>query len=130
MATVIDVLSCERRALRSTRTGEEFCESVVLSKLLAVDSVFIHYDVIAPGHRASAPHSHSARDEVVLVLSGSVLAKEGEAEHRLGPLQMIAFRAAGSPHVVINDGAETASIMVIASEAEGDRVSYAGEGGA
>ena len=118
---VANLSKLEHRELRSTKTGEAFSLSAVLTEALGIGSFFVHHDVIPPGRRASATHFHTSLDEIVVVLSGRVRAWHAGREVELGEGDVIAFPAGPDhAHHVANDGPGPASILVIASHAPDD----------
>jgi uncharacterized cupin superfamily protein len=125
--TVINLRALALRQLRSSRTGEAFSESAVVSEPLGVTSMFVHYERLAPGLRASAAHSHSAREELVVVLSGRVTAWRDGVEVALGPMDSMAFLPGGATHYLRNTGDEVAELLVVASNPPNDEVRYASE---
>lgn len=121
MLRIANLLTLEHRELRSSRTGEAFSLSAVLTDALRIDSLFVHHDIIPPGRRASAPHHHTSRDEIVVVLSGRVRAWQAGTEIELREGDAIAFAAGpGGRHYIANDTAEPATILVVASSAPHD----------
>lgn len=109
--------------LTSSRTGEVFSQSAVLSKLLGLRNLFIHHDVIAPGHRTSGTHFHTQREEVVYVVKGTLRARIGEREFDAHPGELIAFPpGALHAHHVMNVGSEDAEVLVFSTNEPNDRV--------
>ena len=117
--------SLPHKELRSARTGEVFSLSAVLTDALGFKDLFIHHDIIPPGHRASSSHAHSHREEMVLVLSGEVTARIDKGTVQLRAGDFLGF-SPGQTHVVENTGSATAKILVIASNPPADRVITAG----
>jgi uncharacterized cupin superfamily protein len=114
------------RELQSARTGEWFSLSAVLSEALGMRDVFVHHEVIPPGRRASGAHTHSHREELVVVLTGEVIAWVAGSEDRLGPGDAICFPPGDAhPHYLRNDAAAAASVLVIASNPPYDVTSFA-----
>lgn len=113
----------DHRELQSSRTGEKYSLSAVLTDVLGFKGVFVHHDVIPPGRRASGLHAHSAREEMVVVLEGMVTAFLGSERHVLHAGDFIGFPLGpGNAHYVQNDGNDTARILVIASNPSEDEV--------
>jgi uncharacterized cupin superfamily protein len=113
----------EHRQLTSARTGEAFSRSAVLSELLGLRNLFIHHDVIAPGHRASGTHFHTVREEVVYVVRGRLRACIGEREFDIQAGELVAFHPGEMhAHHVTNVGSEDAEILVFATNEPNDCV--------
>lgn len=119
----MDPNAIEHRQLSSATTGETYARSAVLSEGLGLRSLFVHHDVVPPGTRASAAHRHSEREELVVVLSGTVTAWSDGAPEVISAGGVAAFPP-GVSHYVENASAEPAEILVVASQGEHDRVSY------
>ena len=119
--TTLRLASIEHRELVSARTGEPFAFSAVVSELLGVRSRFIHHDVIPPGRRASGRHFHTERDEVVIVLEGTVQYDRGGARGVAHAGDAIGFPAGeASAHAIENHSSEPATILVVSNAAKAD----------
>ena len=113
----------EHHELQSSRTGEKYSLSAVLTQVLGFKDVFVHHDMIPPGRRASGAHAHSEREEMVVVLEGAVTATLGGESHFLEAGDFIGFPPGGeNTHFIRNEGTETARILVIASNPSSDAV--------
>lgn len=81
---------------------------------------------LPPGHRASSPHSHSEREELVLVTVGEVRLWLGERAYLLRAGDYAALPAGnGVPHWIENRSAGPAEYLLIASDGHADVVTYA-----
>ena len=119
--TTLRLASIEHRELVSARTGEPFAFSAVVSELIGVRSLFIHHDVIPPGRRASGRHFHTERDEVVIVLEGTVQYDRGGARGVAHAGDAIGFPAGeASAHAIENHSSEPATILVVSNAAKAD----------
>lgn len=56
--------------LVSADKEEEYSKSAVLSTLIGFKRLFVHHEILLPDRRASAPHRHTHREEMAIVLSG------------------------------------------------------------
>ena len=100
--------------LRSRTTGETFSRSAVLSDALGTKDFFIHHEILPPGRRASAAHSHDATDEVVFVLQGHPTVHEGNASFRASPGDCVCFHAESAEgHWVSNDTTAEIELLVV-----------------
>lgn len=84
---------------------------------------FVH--VLQPGTRSSIKHWHSAEDELVYVLEGTVTVMEGETLSDLQPGDAATF-AAGHPvgHSLWNRSEAPVKVLVVGTRAPVDTVTY------
>jgi len=120
----IDLATEDHRQLTSKATGEPYSLSSVLSDRLGLDALFVHHDIVPPGRAMSAPHTHSHREEMVVVLSGEVIALTDSGTTVLPTGTVMGFPA-GVRHQVRNDSDREARVLVVASNPSNDRVDYA-----
>lgn len=98
------------------REGREFKQlgPYALSSVLSQNQFFIHHDIIAPGKKSSRPHFHQDTDEVIYVLSGKVVAKEGDFEQVLEVGDCICFeKNSETPHTLENIFEVKAEVLVV-----------------
>jgi uncharacterized cupin superfamily protein len=86
----------------------------------------VHHEQLPPGRRASSPHSHSHKEEIVIVLGGAPRVWIHGTFHDLAPGDYIAFEpGTGIAHTITNDHSDVAAeYLVIASIEEDDVVTY------
>lgn len=73
---------------------------------------------LPPGSRSSIKHWHSAEDEFIYVLEGSVTLVEGDAEAVLAPGDAATFRAGDAVgHYLENRSASTTRCLVVGTRA-------------
>jgi uncharacterized cupin superfamily protein len=113
----------KHKELISTRTGEVFSLSAVLTETLGFKDIFVHHEIIPPGRRSSGKHFHSHREEMVLVIKGQVTAHTNAGYQLLNQGDYIGFLP-GEPHVVVNEGSNATEVLVIASNPAQDQVTY------
>ena len=118
-----NVQALAHRELRSSKTGEAYSLSAVLTDPLGFTGIFVHHDILPPGHRASGAHFHTRREELVIVLEGRVTVRcNGET------LTLVSGDFCGFPpgpdhmHDIVNETDAPASILVIASSPKEDAV--------
>lgn len=109
--------------LHSSRTGEAFSMSAVLTDLLGFKDLFVHHEIILPGRRSSSPHAHSEREEMIFVLKGCVTVIAGDSSTEIGEGRFAGFQP-GVTHVVQNDTEIPAQVLVIASNPPQDEVRF------
>jgi uncharacterized cupin superfamily protein len=116
----------EHEPLRSSRTGEEFSSSAVLSKALGSAELFIHHEILASGKRASSPHRHSDGEEFVYVLKGRPVVVEGAEAGELSPGDCVLFEAGSAAlHYLENRTTEEVEMLVVRKKLAAPDVSYA-----
>lgn len=80
---------------------------------------------LPPGSRSSIKHWHSAEDEFIYVLEGSVTLIEGDAEAVLAPSDAATFRAGDAVgHYLENRSASTTRCLVVGTRAPVDIITY------
>jgi uncharacterized cupin superfamily protein len=84
-----------------------------------------YLQIVPPGSRTSAPHWHSAEDEMVYLVSGEAVVIEDGRETPMRPGDAATFKA-GEPraHCIENRGSADAHIVVIGTRAGIDAVTY------
>lgn len=100
--------------LSSSKTGEKYSLSSVISKELMAKDVFISQEIILPNSRSSAPHFHTTAEEIIYVLKGSVKAVESDEEFNLKEGDVVLFKANSQMlHFLKNDSNEESHVLVI-----------------
>lgn len=113
----------QHRELVSTKTGEAFSSSQILTEVLGSKDFFITHEMIPAGRRASGAHAHKETDEIVYVLSGHPTAVEGEKKIALSPGDSVCFQAgAAEYHFVENATTAEAQVLVIKKQVSYDIV--------
>ncbi len=121
----LNIHSLEHRELQSSRTGEKYSLSLDISELVGCKDFFVHHEIIPPGRSASAPHSHSHREEMVVVLEGTPTAHLSGKTFPLKTGDFMRFPPGSeNVHFVRNESDAPARILVIASNPETDQVMY------
>jgi uncharacterized cupin superfamily protein len=111
--------------LKSSRTGEEFSLSSILSESVEADGFFITQEIIKPHSRASSPHFHTDTDELVFVTRGNLVAYEGEEKTELSEGDICCFKAgSGRLHYIANESESEAQALVIKKKTEKSDVAY------
>jgi len=109
---------------RIRSTGEELSLSADLTAG-ALRHFVVRHDVLAPKRRASSSHSHSAREELVFVLRGKLTLSIDGVTQLLVAGDYAAIPASGPHHFLVNESDEPAEWLTVASNVDGDVVSYA-----
>lgn len=116
-------LEHQHRELVSSKTGEAFSHSQILTEALESKDFFITHEIIPAGRRASGAHLHTETDEIVFVLSGHPTAVEENEKISLSPGDSICFQAdSAKHHFVQNETNEDAHVLVIKKSVSNDIV--------
>ncbi|MBA2357727.1 MAG: cupin domain-containing protein [Actinobacteria bacterium] len=84
---------------------------------------------LAPGEKTFPYHWHHAEEEWLLVLAGRPTLRSPEGEQELRPGDAVAFRRGPEgAHLVRNDTAEPARLLILSSEAEVEVAEYPDSG--
>jgi len=122
---VINSADAVREPCRILRTGEPLADVAQLVGPETLRRVRVQHERLLPGRRASSPHAHTTREEVIYVLSGT---PELWIDGQLRPLRpgdCIAFPAgSGLSHTVINNADSEAELLTIATQLDDDRCYY------
>lgn len=108
----------------STDGSQTYADHVDLSGPGGLSALRAQIEVLAPGASSSAPHAHSHRDELVLVIAGHPLLTLGDTDTRLSPGQVVALPAGGELHQITNPTTEEVQLLVVANEPGNDTVRY------
>lgn len=107
------------RQLTSSKTGEHYSRSAVLFE--ALGALFVHHEILAPGHRSSAPHRHDQAEELIYILHGEVIAHEGTTATPLSPGDSVRFEQHGEQlHWIENRSEQPAEFLVIRPRVAGN----------
>lgn len=104
----------QHRQLKSQKTSEEFSLSSVISDTLVMNEIFLSHEIIRPNSRSSSPHYHTDTDEIIYVLSGELIAVEGNSETVVGEGDSILFeRQSGQHHYLKNESMTESQVLLI-----------------
>lgn len=122
-----DVKSAEHKTCRIQSSGEPLSESAELTSGAGLRSLVVRHEILAPGRRASSPHWHSAREEMAVVLRGTLTAVVGKTSVDLAAGQYIVFPPGEKlAHSFLNgDSLQDAEFLLISSECGVDDITYA-----
>ena len=101
-------------------------EGRAISKAAGLEHLGANVETLMPGAASSHRHWHDRTDELVVILSGTLMLAEDEGETPLGPGEIAAFPA-GVPngHCLINRSEAPATFLVVGSRDPKDRCHYA-----
>lgn len=104
----------EHRQLKSSKTGEEYSLSSVISDAFGSEGIFLSHEVIRPNSRSSGAHFHTETDEIIYILEGQVTAVEDDTEVNLSAGDSIMFeRGSEKYHFLRNDSPSNCVALVI-----------------
>lgn len=104
------------------RENYQYADSV---QVCLTDQIFLYQERVSPGKCSSRPHFHSKIDEVIYVLSGELVAFEGEESVALQAGDSVCFKADSKlNHYLKNNSKEDAEFLIFrVNGAESDVVS-------
>lgn len=121
---VFNISDLEHQQLSSS-SGEIFSKSAILTELFSYRKIFVHHEILSPGKRASAPHRHTAQEEMIFVLDGFPTAHLGNQAQQLKPGDMIGFKPDSQElHFIENTTNQDVRLLVICSNEEDDQIIF------
>lgn len=115
----------EASEVKSTRTGELYTLSKSLTNGTGITSFSVTEEEIAPGNRGSAPHSHSTKDEIFFVLSGSPTVYVNGEKRVISSGEYVVFQGGlNEVHYVANETEENVRLLMISSRSTDDTIHY------
>jgi uncharacterized cupin superfamily protein len=122
---VYNINDLHHEQLISSKTGEIFSKSAVLTELFFCHKIFVHHEILSPMKRASAPHSHTIQEEMILVLDGLPTAHLGNQVIQLKPGDFIGFKPGTKElHYIENTTDKEVRFLVICSNQEDDKIVF------
>lgn len=122
---IININSLQHCGMVSSITGEAYSESAELSPLFGLKDIVVHHEILTPGRRSSAPHYHTLREEMVLVLTGYPICKYGNKTVEMEPGDTIGFKPGLSERYYFENATnELVHLLVICSNPIDDSVIY------
>ncbi len=121
--------SMPRETCRISSTGEALGDVLELTHGTGIRRFAAHHERLEPGRRASRPHAHSEKEELVYVLRGQpTLWLDGE-KTTLREHDSVSFRAgAGVMHFLSNESDDVVEYLVVSAGSEADVITYAARG--
>lgn len=100
-------------------------EKVALGNEAGLTAIGVNLTRLPPGAATALRHYHTREDELVFVVTGTVILVNDDGEQPLGPGMAAAFPA-GEPngHHLINRGEETAVLVEVGARDSTDEVYY------
>lgn len=116
--TILNIHSTTHQHLISSKTGEHFSQSAIL---LNSPNLFIHHEILLPNHRSSSPHTHTHREETILVLTGHPTLHLGSHSQSLKPGDFIHLPPHSPLHTIENTSTSPCTLLVICSNPPTDQ---------
>lgn len=96
-----------------------------LGEVFGLDTFGVNMVRMAPGAVSSVPHHHTAEDEFIYMLSGTLVLVTGQAETVLQRGMCAGFKAgSGVPHQLKNTSHSEATFLEVGSRIDEDEVVY------
>lgn len=122
---IFNVRDLHHEQLISAKTGEIFSKSSILSELFFYQKIFVHHEILAPAKRASSPHRHSTREEMIVVLEGQPAVHLGDQVIQLKPGDVFGFQPGSNDlHFIENPTDKEVRFLVICSNQEIDEIIF------
>lgn len=125
LKNVGNIASAFRETCRIRSTGEALGESANLTDSFGLQHFVVYHDILPVGHRASSPHSHSAREEFFFILAGTPkLWIDGNVRELRSGDYVPLPAGTGTMHYLYNEGPSEAQYLMIASLPSNDIVNH------
>lgn len=122
---VVNLDELKHQELTSAKNQTIYSQSAVLSDFFKFQAIFVHHEILAPGRMSSAPHRHSLREEMILVLKGEALCHFGDERVSLRKGDVVGFELHSQAlHCIENTSREEVHLLVISSNPQKDEVIY------
>lgn len=111
----MDIVPAKTIKHKTPKDRDESTYAYALSAtLFNTKQLFVSSELVGPGKRASAPHTHQKIDEIALVVKGELYAHEGEQVSKLEQGDFVYFRAGSAKkHFLENKSDSNAEFLVI-----------------
>lgn len=120
-----NVANAVRETCRIRSTREALSESANLTGDAGLKQFVVYHDILPVGRRTSSAHSHSTREEFVLVLAGTLTLWVDGAIRQLQTGDYVALPAASAEkHYMYNDGPSEAQYVMVATMPADDIITY------
>lgn len=120
-----NIHSASEKQLVSKKTGELFTIAKSLTDTTSIESLIVNYEILNSGHRASASHYHTLKDEIILILEGFPTLIVNETRENLKPGDFVGFKAIDKEsHFLVNDSENIVVFLSIGSNPKTDEVCY------
>lgn len=123
---VISLNSLSHHELVSSKTGEIYSKSAVLTDFFGFQDIFVRHEILQPGQKSSALHHHTLREEMVIVLNGFPICHFGDQKITMKPGDVIGFKPSSeeSHYIENTTNDEVVHMLVICSNPKDDLTVY------
>lgn len=106
-------LKCELRHQYPNGKNEKSYPYGKSDKIFHTDQLFLYSEVVPAGRRASAPHRHTATDEIIYIIKGELLAFEGDQSVLLKAGDSVCFKQRSQDnHYLENQSNEDSEFLI------------------
>ena len=111
--------------VRSRATGELFTVARRITDDTGIKDFSVSYEELLPGSRTSSPHFHSKKDEIYLVLSGSVSVYLNDKKEIINAGDYVVFKSGTrESHYLVNETKNKTELLMINSCPPDDIIEY------
>lgn len=122
---IINLKDLSHKDLISSKTGEMYSKSSVLTEQFGFQDIFVHHEILPQGTRSSSPHYHTFREEMIFVLYASPTCHLGHQVYQMKSGDCVGFTPGKSePHYIENVTNELVKLLVICSNPKDDDTVY------
>lgn len=122
--TLFKVKDVGDHPMQIKRTGEKLGIVKMLSEVSGFKGMLVWQETLPPGRRSSSPHSHSTKEEMIIVKKGTLGVRYGEKTLSVPEGSAISFLPDDTPHVTYNDTDSEVVYLGIATNPSDDEVTY------
>jgi len=122
--TIFKINDVDNHPMKIKKTGEALGVAKMLSKASGIEGMLIWQETLAPGRRSSSPHSHSKKEEMIIVQQGTLGVKYGDKTFSVSKGSAVTFLPDDKPHVTFNDTGLDVVYFVVATNPADDEVKY------
>lgn len=120
---IINKNELEHKQLRSSKSGELYSFSDVVSEFFGSRQVFLSHDIIAPQTRASSPHRHAYIEEIVFVSKGQLCVMWGDQKRTVQEGSFVFFDPKETElHCLLNETSDEAETITFSLKRQDDVV--------
>jgi uncharacterized cupin superfamily protein len=120
-----NIANAIRETCRITSTREALSECANLTGDAGLRQFVVYHDILPVGRKTSSAHSHSTREEFVLVLAGTLTLWTDGQTRQLQIGDYVALAAGtGVKHYMYNEGPSEVQYMMVATMPPDDVISY------
>lgn len=108
-------------------SGEILTVARSISDAFDLDRLLIHQEIVEPGNRTAPAHTHSKKQEAILILSGVATLYIENERTQLKAGEVIGFKPGDPYHQIVNESDNELVILTIGTNDRDDVVDFADE---